>query len=121
MGKHIVEVNDIRLYAFHGCLEEEGKIGSNYSVDIRLETDFTEAAIEDNLEKTVDYVTINQIVTQEMHKRSKLLENVAQRIINTCKEQCPDITKLSVRISKLCPPINGDVASVSIIIEESFK
>ena len=60
--KHIVEVNGIQLYAYHGCLPEEAKIGGNYCVDVSIETDFSEAAQEDNLTKTVDYVIINKIV-----------------------------------------------------------
>ena len=120
MTKHIIEVNNIRLYANHGCLEEEAKIGSRYRVDVSLETDFTIAAQNDDLSKTVDYVTINQIVAYEMSIRSKLLEQVAQRIVNESKKACPTIEKIRVKIAKLCPPINGDVEEVAIIIEESF-
>jgi dihydroneopterin aldolase len=120
MKKHCIEVNNVRLYAFHGCLEEEAKIGSKYSVDVYLETDFSEAAQNDDLSKTVDYVTIHNIVTQEMAIRSKLLEQVAQRIVNQSKTACPTIKKIRVKIAKLCPPINGDVQDVAIIVEESF-
>ena len=52
--KHIVEVNGIKLYAFHGCLLEEEMVGGNYLVDVYLETDFSEAAQTDDLSKTVD-------------------------------------------------------------------
>ena len=120
MKKHIIEVNNIRLYAVHGCLEEEAKIGSKYTVDVSLETNFSEAALNDDLSKTVDYVTINAIVKTEMGKRSKLLEQVAQRIVNESKIACPSIESIRVKISKLCPPINGDVQDVAIIIEERF-
>ena len=120
MKKHCIEVNDIRLYAYHGCLEEEAKIGSKYRVDVYLETDFSEAAEQDDLNKTVDYVIINEIVTKEMAVRSKLLEQVAQRIVNQSKIACPSIDTIRVKISKLCPPINGDVGDVAIIIEERF-
>lgn len=121
MTKHIIEVNNIRLYAFHGCLEEEAKIGSKYRVDVSLETDFIEASKTDDLTKTVDYVTIHEIVQSEMAQRSKLLEQVADRIIRSSKKSCPTIQKIRVKIAKLCPPINGDVEEVAIIIEESFN
>lgn len=120
MTKHIIEVNNIRLYAYHGCLEEEAKIGSNYRVDISLVTDFTEAAVTDDLSKTVDYVKIHEIVQQEMSIRSKLLEQVAERIVVNSKKSCPTILNVRVKIAKLCPPINGDVEEVAIIIEKSF-
>jgi 7,8-dihydroneopterin aldolase/epimerase/oxygenase len=120
MKKHIIEVNQIRLYAFHGCLDEEAIIGSDYTVDVYIETDFTQSTISDELVDTVDYVTINQIVKNEMAVRAKLLEHVAQRIVNASKKACPEIEKIRVKISKLCPPINGDVQDVSIIIEEAW-
>ena len=79
--RHTVEINGIKLYAFHGCLPEETKIGGNYLVDVSVVTNFTEAATEDNLLKTVDYVVINKIVAEEMNIPSKLIEAVGQRIV----------------------------------------
>ena len=35
----IIRVNNIKLYAFHGCLDEEAKIGSEYLVDVMVEAD----------------------------------------------------------------------------------
>ena len=116
--KHIVEVNGIKLYAFHGCLPEEAKIGGNYLVDVYLETDFSEAAKTDDLSKTVDYVDINRIVKQEMAIRSKLIEHVGQRIFLKIKKEVKGVHFLRVKVIKLCPPINGDVNNVAIIIEE---
>ena len=116
--KHTIEVNGIKLYAFHGCLPEEGKIGGNYLVDVSLQTDFTEAAITDELIKTVDYVDINKIVKEEMDIRSKLIEHVGQRIFNRIKKEVQNVDKLKIKVVKICPPINGDVENVAIIIEE---
>ena len=37
MGK--IYLKNIRLYAFHGCMDEEEKIGSDYIVNVVVETD----------------------------------------------------------------------------------
>ena len=42
--KHSITIEGIKLYAYHGCLDEEAKIGANYIVDVYMVTDFTEAA-----------------------------------------------------------------------------
>lgn len=118
--KHIIEVNDIKLYAYHGCLPEEGKIGGNYSVDVSITTDFYRSTQTDDLADTVDYVMINKIVEEEMHIRSKLIEHVGQRIIERLKQELTRIISIKVKIVKHSPPIDGDVANVAIIIEESF-
>ena len=117
--KQQIEVNGIQLYAFHGCLEEEGRIGGHYIVDVSLTTDFTSAALTDDLTQTVDYVDINQIVAEEMAIRSKLIEHVGQRISRRIFQELKAIEKLKVKITKLCPPINGDVQNVAIIIKSN--
>ena len=116
--KHTIEINGIKIYAFHGCLPEEGKIGGHYKVDVMLNTNFTDGALEDDLSKTIDYVIVNRIVKEEMAIRSKLIEHVGQRIITKLKSQIPSIDFLRVKITKINPPINGDVDNVAIIIEE---
>lgn len=116
--KHTIEVNGIRLYAFHGCLPEEGMIGGNYLVDVSMGTDFQLAAETDTLENTIDYVVVNRIVTEEMAIRSKLIEHVGYRIIERLKKELNNLHAVRVKIIKLCPPINGDVENVAITIED---
>jgi 7,8-dihydroneopterin aldolase/epimerase/oxygenase len=113
-----IEINKIKLYAHHGCLEEEGIIGGHYEVDIHLKTDFLNAAIEDKLEKTIDYVIVHQIVKEEMAIRSKLIEHVGYRILKRLQHEFKTLIATRVKIIKICPPINGDVENVAIIIEE---
>ena len=81
---HKITVEGIKVYAYHGCLEEESKIGSNYTVDVLMDTDFSEAAKTDDLEKTIDYVIVYTIVKTQMAIRSKLIEQVGQ---NRCLEK----------------------------------
>lgn len=116
--KHTIEVNNIKLYCFHGCLEEEAKIGGHYSVDVHVRTDFSAAAAEDDLSKTVDYVAINALVKEEMMIRSKLIEAVGQRIVNRIKALNMKVDAIRVKVIKHCPPINGDVENVAIILED---
>jgi dihydroneopterin aldolase len=115
---HKILVEGIKVYAYHGCLEEEGKIGANYIVDVTLEIDFTVASRTDDLSKTIDYVTVYNIVKTNMAIRSNLIEHVGQRIINELKKEFPELKKIEVKVSKLNPPMNGDVERVSVIISE---
>jgi dihydroneopterin aldolase len=116
--KNLIFVSGIRIYAFHGCLQEETKIGGNYLVNVKIETDFQLASETDDLSKTIDYVTVNQIVESEMKVPSKLIEHVGQRIYVRIKEEFTSCSRVDVQIIKLSPPINGDVDSVSISISD---
>lgn len=116
--KHHINIEGIQLYGYHGCLEEEAKIGGNYIVDVYMQTDFTEAAQTDDLEKTIDYCSIFEISKAEMAIRSKLIEQVCQRIFKRIKTQFIEITHLHVRVTKLAPPMNGNVDKVSVEITD---
>ena len=110
----LIKIKNIRLYAYHGCMIEEGKIGSDYRVDLTVKADLKKSAESDDLKDTVDYVHLTQIVREEMAIRSKLLEEVAKRILDRIFEELPLVTKGSVSVSKLNPPIGGNVAMVTI-------
>lgn len=112
----IIQVNKIKLYAFHGCLEEEAKIGSEYSVDIVIKADLKKSSKTDKLADTVDYVHLNLIVKEEMAIRSKLLEEVAQRILNRFFKELKMIKKAKVSVAKVNPPIGGNVEEVVVIL-----
>ncbi|WP_438977360.1 dihydroneopterin aldolase [Polaribacter sp.] len=112
----IIQVNNIKLYAYHGCLEEEAKIGSWYRVAVEIKADLKKSAKTDNLKDTVDYVHLNLIVKEEMAIRSKLLEEVAQRILDRFFKEIPLINKAKIEVSKINPPIGGNVEEVVIIL-----
>lgn len=113
-----IKLQNIRTFSFHGCLEEEAKIGSDYRVDLEVKTDLRKSAISDELNDTVDYVLLNRIVVEEMDIRSKLLEHVANRIITRIFREIPEVSRILLAVSKLNPPIGGDVEAVTIEMEE---
>jgi len=115
MGKVILK--DIRVYAFHGCMEEEELIGSDYIVNLEVETDMHQPAYSDLLEDAVDYVQLNAIVKEEMLIRSRLLEHIAQRIIDRILKQFPMVKNVEVKVAKQNPPIGGDVREVCVCIK----
>ncbi|GFD75516.1 7,8-dihydroneopterin aldolase [Tenacibaculum sp. KUL113] len=117
----IIRVNDIRVFTNHGCLDEEARIGSEYRVDIEVKADLQTSAKKDNLVDTVDYVHLNKIVKEEMAIRSKLLEHVAQRILDRIFKEIQLVDEAEVSVAKINPPIGGNVAEVAIVLSEMRK
>ncbi len=111
---NVIEVNGIRVYAYHGCLEEEARIGGEYIVDVALHTNFHKAAESDELDKTLDYVKVNDIVVKEMKVRSKLIEHVGNRILEKLKREFAPLERVEVRVTKVNPPIDGSVDNVRV-------
>ena len=114
----IIKLTNIRTFSYNGCLEEEAKIGSNYRVDLKIKTNLKPSAKTDELTDTVDYVDLNRIVVEEMAIRAKLLEHVAQRIIDRVLQELQMVLKIEVEVTKLNPPIGGDVEGVTIIMKK---
>ena len=112
MGK--VRLQNIRLYAYHGCLEEEAKIGSDYRIDLEVTADLSTSSQSDQLNDTADYVHLTAIIKEEMAQRSKLLEHVAERINNRVFKELTSVNEVNVIVSKLTPPLNADCEAVSI-------
>lgn len=117
----IIKVENIRVYANHGCLKEETKIGSDYRVDLKIKADLQKSAQSDALADTVDYVLLNKIVVEEMAIPSALLETVAKRIINRIFAESKLVSVATVAVGKVNPPIGGDVEIVTIEISEKRK
>ncbi len=111
-----IRLKNIKIYAFHGCLLEEGQIGSDYLVNLSVRGNLKKAITSDNLKDTIDYVVLQKIVVEEMEIRSKLLEHVGQRIINKVLLKAPLVNYVKITVSKVNPPIGGDVAEVSVTL-----
>ncbi len=110
----LIKLKNIKVYAYHGCLVEEKKIGSDYRVDLKIKADLSKSALSDRLGDTVDYVHLNHIVKEEMAIRSKLLEHAAERILVRIFKELPLVDKATIDVSKINPPIGGNVEMVTI-------
>ncbi|MGB0423307.1 MAG: dihydroneopterin aldolase [Flavobacteriales bacterium] len=113
----VVRVNGVRVYAYHGCMNEEARIGQEYQVDVCIESDFTSSLSTDELTDTVDYVDVHRIIRREMAIRSKLIEHVGGRIAQAVKSEIKLVDKVKVVVTKFNPPIGGQCDSVAIEVE----
>ena len=103
----VIELEGMEFKAYHGCLEQEKVRGNSFTVDFRGELDLSAAADSDNLNDTLNYADIYEIVAYEMSIPSELLENVAGRILKTIENRFPELISFSVRVSKKRPPVEG--------------
>ena len=103
----VIELEGMEFKAYHGCLEQEKVRGNSFTVDFRGEMDLYAAAESDNLNDTVNYGEIYEIVAEEMSIPSELLENVAGRIVKAIESRFPQFVSFSIRVSKKRPPVDG--------------
>ena len=101
----VIELEGMEFKAYHGVLEQEKVRGNEFVVDFRGELDLSAAAESDNLNDTLNYADIYEIVAYEMSIPSELLENVAGRIVKAIEERFPQLVSFSVKVSKKRPII----------------
>ena len=117
MTENRIEVNGMRVWAHHGCMEEEAIIGQEYRIDVTIWADLGPSAATDDLDKTVDYVDVYRIVKREMGVRSKLVEQVCERIVKGLRAELPLAQRVEVKVTKFQPPISGDCDHISVVMQ----
>lgn len=111
----------MEFHAFHGCLEHETKIGNTYLVSLSMNLDTSKAGDTDQLEDTLNYQEVYDVIRREMEIPSKLIEHAGQRLIDAVFADFEQINELKLTLTKLNPPLGAKVESVSIEISKQRK
>jgi dihydroneopterin aldolase len=111
-----IQIENMEFYSFHGHVKEEQIVGNKFLVDLTIETEMKIPSQSDNLKDAVDYQRIYQITKLQMGKKSHLLEHIAGRIIDAIYAEMTGIQKITVKVSKMNPPMGGKIGCVSVVI-----
>ena len=113
----IIELEEMEFYAYHGCYKEEQIVGNRFLVNITIETDVTLPSQSDRIQDALNYVRVYEMVKAEMKQTSHLLENITSRILNQLFEQFPFIKSAKVKVSKMNPPMGGQMKKISLTLK----
>jgi dihydroneopterin aldolase len=114
-----ISLEGMEFFARHGCFSEEQAIGNRFLVDVHMEANVLRAAATDSVDDTVNYQEAYKVVAHEMCVPSKLLEHVAGRIADSLLHNFGSITRVTVKVAKLNPPLGGGAvrqSSVSLTV-----
>ena len=111
-----IALDNLRFYAYHGAEPQEAIVGAWYTVDVRMKTDATLAVQSDDLNGTINYAKVTEIIKAQMDIRSALLEHVAGRIARSLFERFSKLTEVTVRVSKEKPPVGIPCSKASVEI-----
>ena len=114
-------LDNMEFHAFHGCLEHEKNLGNSFLVTVKIQIDTTQAGISDNLEDTLNYQLVYDVIKSQMEMRSNLIEHLARRIIDAVMGKFDQIKSIKLKLTKLNPPLGAKVESVSIKLESKRK
>ena len=108
LNESYIYINDLRFHAFHGVMPQERLTGNDYSVDLCVGYDVSSAMLSDDVNDTINYAGLYEIVRQEMSVPSQLVERVAFRIADRISRRYPDVSRMDVKVTKLNPPFGAD-------------
>lgn len=108
------------FYSNHWYFEEEKKLGSTFFVDLKIWFDFEKAWENDELENTINYVELYNLIEIEMKQTSYLIENVAYRILFSIKKSFPEIKYINVKVHKPNAPIWWKIEDLYVEIEKEY-
>jgi dihydroneopterin aldolase len=117
MGR--IEIEGMEFYSFHGHYPVEQEVGNKFLIDLVLDADLGKASQTDNLEDTINYQQVYEIVKKEMEINSHLLEHIAGRILNQLHQAFDSLIKTKIKISKMNPPLGGQIQKVSVVMEKT--
>lgn len=114
----IIEIEGMEFFAYHGCFEAEQIVGNKFVVYACLHYDCDHSSASDQITDALSYQTAYEIIAREMMKRSHLLEHVGMRMLNALYETFPELKYAKIKISKMNPPLGGQIKCTSVTLEK---
>ena len=112
----LITVEGIRVFAYHGHLPEEAILGGHFIVNVWVTADTAEVEKTDDLNHTVDYARVIEIVKEQMAIRSNIIEHPAKRIVDAILP-LNKVQKVKVEVEKITPPIDATFDKISVTAE----
>ncbi len=119
MADHIL-VHRIAVFAYHGVLEEEARLGQRFMISLDCRLNLSEAGASDDVARTVSYADLTEIAVEIATKRRfALIEALAEAISGAILDRFALIETVSVRVDKPGAPVAAVLDGVSVVIERS--
>ena len=110
-----LKIENIKLWARVGVLDEERELGQLFSLDIFLWTDFENCTANDDIKKTVDYSKLVEILKSQSKKiYCFTIEKYSKAILEIINSEFK-LSKINIILTKCNPPIIGFDGKVSIV------
>ena len=113
----LITLKGIWGFGYHGVFDHEAKNGQDFFVDVEIQIDLSRASISDELNDTIDYGALANVVVEEITgERVQLIERLAGRIADRIKCDHPEIFKITVTVHKPKAPISAQASDISVTI-----
>lgn len=113
----VITLKGIWGFGYHGVFDHEAKSGQDFFVDLEIHVDLSKASVSDDLQDTIDYGALADVVVEEITgERAQLIERLAGRIAERIKKGHPEISNIAVTVHKPKAPISAQASDISVTI-----
>lgn len=113
-----IVIKDLEIFAYHGVLPEEKRNGQTFIVTVYMNVDLKDAGTTDDLNKTVNYAEVCELISEVMtEEKYDLIEAVAENIASTILLKYELVKSVRVVVSKPQAPIDMSFDTVCVDIE----
>ena len=109
-------INGVRFHAYHGVMPQERVVGADFTVDVKVGYDMTQAIDSDNITHAINYAQVADIIAREMAIPSQLLEHVAGRTAQAILNELPMAQYVYISITKDNPPMGIDSMGAGVVL-----
>lgn len=102
-----VALNDVKCFALHGYYPEEQVTGTEFLVSVQVT--FYPSGDTEDLQRTVNYEILNDIIREEMASTKQLLESVVKHMLDRVIAKYPFVLTAVAGIKKMHPPMPGEI------------
>ena len=111
-----IVLKNMGFYGYHGNLKSEKSLGQRFFVDVEIKTDLTKAGQSDELEDSINYVEVYNIVNDIMTGESRnLLERLGALIADKLYQHYQGVVGVAVTVRKPSVPIAGMLDYVEVV------
>lgn len=114
-----IRIHNMSFYGYHGVAASERDLGGKFHVDVELGLDLRPAGESDEIEDTVDYKAIYELVAEiQRSNRFRLLEAFAHAIAEGILAGF-GVDQVTVRVRKASVPLGGLIDHAEVEITRS--
>lgn len=114
-----IGLKDVFFHSYHGLYPEETVLGNDFVVNLSVSFE-QEFLVNEQLDNSIDYGKLYDIVQYEMFATKKLLESVAESIIIQIEQNFKNLKLIEISIEKKNPPLNGIINASFITIQKQL-
>lgn len=116
-----IRIRELEVFARHGVLPEENRLGQKFLLDVLIDTETREAGKTDDIMKSVDYAKVCRSITDFMQEHTyKLIEAAAEEIAEMLLLSYDKIQRVEIELKKPWAPIGLPVETVSVSIKRGW-